>query len=97
MLSKPPKKIDHDFLTQHELLYRDTVRFEMKSENCHFPKSKLKDICFSTFKFYSLDEVEKNLPKAESIALKILVKRQDIVIKKAYKGNIVAITNALNI
>ena len=31
----------------------------MKSENHDFLKSKLKDICFSTWKSYSFDKVEK--------------------------------------
>ena len=56
--SVPPKKIEYaDFLTQFELLY---ITFEMKSENCDFLKNKLKDICFSTLKSYTLDKVEKN-------------------------------------
>ena len=39
----PPKRIVYaDFLTQLELLYRDTLIFEMKSENCDFLKSNLK-------------------------------------------------------
>ena len=43
--SVPPKKIEYaDFLTQFELLYRDTIMFEMKSKNCDLLKNKLKDI-----------------------------------------------------
>ena len=60
----PPKKIEYaDFLTQFELLYRDTIMFETKSENCDFLKNKLKDICFSTLKSYSFNKVEKNYQK----------------------------------
>ena len=45
----PPKKIEYaDFLTQFELLYRDTIMFKMKSENRDFLKKKFKDICLST-------------------------------------------------
>ena len=56
----PPKKIEHaDFLVQFELLYRDTIMFKMKSGNRDFLKSKLKDICFSTFKLYKFDKCEK--------------------------------------
>ena len=48
--SIPPKKIKYaDFLTQFELLYRDTIMFEMKSENHDFLKNKLKDIFFLYF------------------------------------------------
>ena len=32
----------------------------MKSENCDFLKNKLKYICCSTLKSYTLDKVEKN-------------------------------------
>ena len=60
--SVPPKKNEYgDFLTQFELLYRDTIMFEMNTENCDFLKNKLKDICFSTLKSYSFDKVEKKL------------------------------------
>ena len=59
-----PKKIEYTaFLTQFELLYRDTLMFEMKSENSDFLKNKLRDICFSTLKSYSFDKVEKNYQK----------------------------------
>ena len=44
-------------------------------------------------KSYSFDKVDKNLSEAESIALKILIERKDIVIQKADKGNPVAITD----
>ena len=60
--SVPPKKNEYgDFLTQFELLYRDTIMFEMNTENRDFLKNKLKDICFSTLKLYSFDKVEKKL------------------------------------
>ena len=72
----PRKKIEYDdFLTQFEILYRDTIMFEMKSENRDFLKSKLKDISFSTLKSYSFDKVEKTLSEVESIALKNLIER----------------------
>ena len=90
--SIPLKKIEYaDFLTQFELLYRDTVMCEMKSENRDFLKNKLKDV-FSTLKSYSFDKVEKTLSEAESIALKNLIERKDLVIQKADKGNAVVIT-----
>ena len=59
-----PKKIAYAaFLTQFELFYRDPKMLEIKSENRDFLKKKLKDICFSTFKSYSFDKVEKNYLK----------------------------------
>ena len=94
MFCIPPKKIEYaDFLTQFELLYRDTIMFEMKSENRDFLKNKLKDICFSTLKSYSFDKVEKNLSEAEFLALKNLIEHKDLVIQKAGKGNTLVITD----
>ena len=62
--SIPPKKIEYaEFLTQFELLYRDTIMFEMKYENRDFLKNKLKEICISTLKSYSFSKVEKNYQK----------------------------------
>ena len=67
--------------------------FEMKSKNRDFLKNKLKDICFSTLKSYSFDKVQKKLSEAESITLKNLIERKDLVIRKADKGNTVVITD----
>ena len=62
--SIPPKKIEYsNFLTQFELLYRDTLMFEMKSENCNVLKDKIKNICVSTLKSYLFDKVEKKYQK----------------------------------
>ena len=59
-----PKKIEYaDFLTQFELLHRDNITFEMKSENRDFLENKLKYIFFCTFKSCSFDQVEKNYEK----------------------------------
>ena len=41
---------------------------------------------------YNFDEVEKSLSQAESIALKSLTERTDLVIRKADKGNTAVIT-----
>ena len=51
--------------------------------------SRLKDICFSTFKSYTFDKVEKNLSEAEFLAFENLIERKDLVIQKADKGNTV--------
>ena len=68
--------------------------FEMKSENRDFLKDKLKDICFSTLKSYSLDKVEeKKISEAESIALESLIERKDPDIQKADVGNTGVITD----
>ena len=77
--SIPPKNIEcADFLTQFELLYRDTIMFQMKN--------KLKNIYFSTLKLYSFDKVEKNLSEAKSIALKNFIQCKDLVIQKQTKA-----------
>ena len=45
--SIPPKKIEYaNFFTQIQLLYRDTIMFEIKSENHNFLKNKFKDMLF---------------------------------------------------
>ena len=60
--------------------------FEMISENGDFLK-KFKDVCFSTFKSYSFDQVDKNLSEAKSIALRILTgkKRRQIKLQRLQK------------
>ena len=74
-------------------IYRDTIIFEMKSENRNFLNNRLKDICFSTLKSYSFDKVEKHLPEVEFLALKNLTEHKDLAIQKADKGNAVVITD----
>ena len=93
----PPKKIDYaDFLLQFELLYRDTLQFNLPSEKRDLLKNKLKDICFSTLNSYNFDKVNTNLTESESKALKELIRRKDLVIQKADKGNTVVITDREN-
>ena len=57
-----------------------------------FIKSRLRDSSFPSYKDTS-KTFEKNLPKAEFDALKILHKSKDILIQKADKGNTVVILN----
>ena len=90
----PPKKIDYaDFLLQFKLLYRDTLQFNLPSEKSDFLENKLRDICFSTLNSYNFDKVNTNLTESESKALKELIRRKDLVIQKANKGNTVVITD----
>ena len=64
----PPKKIEYaDFLSQ------ETIMFEMESKNRDFLKNKLKDICFSTLKSFSVNKVEQNLLKSETLVLNNLL------------------------
>ena len=70
----PPKNIDYaDFLLQFQLLYRDTLQFNLPSEKRDLLKNKLKDICFSTLNSYNFDKVNTNLTETESKALKVLI------------------------
>ena len=93
----PPKKIDYaNFLLQFELLYCDTLDFNLPSEKRDLLKNKLKDICFSTLNSYNFDKVDTNLTESESKSLKELIRRKDLVIQKANKGNTVVITDREN-
>ena len=84
----PPKKIDYaDFLAQFELLYRDTLEFNLPSEKCDFLKNKLKDVCFSTLNSYNFDKVNTNLTESECKSSKETIQRKDLAIQKADKGN----------
>ena len=93
----PPKSIDYaDFLTQFELLYRDTLSFDLASENRESLKNKLKDICFSTLTSYDFTKIPSNLSKPEFEALKTLIDCKNLVIQKADKGNSIVICNREN-
>ena len=90
----PPKKIDYaDFLLQFELLYCDTLEFNLPSAKCDLLKNKLKDICFSMLNSYKFDKVNTNLTESESKALKELIRRKVLVTQKADKGNTEVITD----
>ena len=89
----PPKNINYaDYMIPFELLYRDVDSLEVSNLDKEFIKSRLRDSAFSPCKDTS-KTFEKNLPKAEFDALKILLKNKDIIIQKADKGNIVVILN----
>ena len=89
----PPKNINYaDYMIPFELLYRDVDSLEVSNLDKEFIKSRLRDSAFSSYKDTS-KTFEKNLPKAEFDALKILLKNKDIIIQKADKGNTVVILN----
>ena len=75
-----------------ELLYRDVNSFEVSNLAKEFIKSRLRDSAFSSYKDTG-KTFEKNLPKAESDALKILLKNKDIIVQRADKENTVVILN----
>ena len=85
-----------DSLLQFELLHRDTLQFNLPSEKRDVLKNKLKDICFSTLNSYNFDKANTNLTDSESKSLKELIRRRDLVIQKAGKGNTVVITDREN-
>ena len=75
-----------------ELLYRDVDSLEVSNLDKEFIKSRIRDSTFSLYKDIG-QTFEKNLPKAEFDALKILLKNKDIIVQKADKGNTVVILN----
>ena len=89
----PPKNINYaDYMLPFELLYRDVDFLEVANLDKEFIKSRLRDSAFSSYKDAG-KTFEKNLPKAEFDALKILLKNKDIIVQKADKGNTVVILN----
>ena len=89
----PPKNINYaDYMLPFELLYRDVDSLEVFNLDKKFIKSRLRDSAFSSDKDAG-KTFEKNLPKAEFDALKILLKNKDIIIQNADKGNRVVILN----
>ena len=91
----PSKKLKYDdFLAQFALLCKGHYIVWNEIRKSWFSKkNKLRDNCFSSLKLYSFDKVEKNLSEAESIVLKSLIERKDLVLQKADKGNTIAITD----
>ena len=75
-----------------ELRCREVDSSEVSNLDKEFIKSRLRDSAFSLYKDTS-KTFEKNLPKAEFDALKILLKNKDIIEQKAYKCNTVVILN----
>ena len=74
----PPKKIDYaDFLLQFELLSRDSLQFNLPSEERDLLKNKLEDICFSTLNSHNFDKVNTNLRESEGKSFKELIRHKD--------------------
>ena len=71
-----------------ELLYRGVDSLEVSNLDKEFIKSKLRDSAFPSYKDTDKN-FEKNLPKAEFDALKILLKNKDFIVQQADKGNTV--------
>ena len=89
----PPKNINYaDYMLPFELLYGDVDSLEVSNLDKEFIKCRLRDSAFSSYKDTS-KTFEKNLPKTEFDALKILLKTKDIIMQKTDKGNTVVILN----
>ena len=89
----PPKIINYaDFMLPFELLYRDVDSLEVSNLDKEFIKSRLRDSAFASYKDTG-KTLEKNLPKEEFDALKILLKNKGIIVQKADKGNTVVTLN----
>ena len=89
----PPKNINYaDIMLSFELLYWDVDSLEVSNLGKEFIKSRLRDSAFSPYKDTG-KTLENNLPKEEFDALKIFLKRKDIIVQKADKGNTVVILN----
>ena len=89
----PPKRLNcADYLTPHELLFRDTKELSVDDNILERVKIDMKKICFSSFENFKFKD-ELNITPDELKALKDLSSRKDIIIQKAGKGNSVVILN----
>ena len=85
--TKPPRNINYaDFLLPFKLLYRDVDSLEVSNLDKEFIKSRFRGSAFSSNKDNG-KTLEKNLPKEEFDALKILLKNMDIIVQKVDEGN----------
>ena len=71
-----------------QLLYCDTLEFNVLSEKHDLLKNKFKGIYFSTLNSYNFDKVNTNLIESECKSLKELIKRKDLVIQKLTKATL---------
>ena len=78
-----------------ELLYREVDSLEVSNLDKEFIKSRPRDSTFSSYKGTS-KTFEKNIPKVEFDALKILLKNKYLTVQKAEKGNTVVNFNRKN-
>ena len=75
-----------------ELLYRDVDSLKVSNLEKELIKSRLRDFAFLSYKDTG-KALEKNLPKEEFDALKVLLKNKDFIVQKADKGNTIVILN----
>ena len=89
----PPKRLNYaDYLTPHELLFRDIKELSVDDNILERVKIDMKKICFSSFENFKFKD-ELNITPDELKALKDLSSRKNIIIQKAEKCNSVGILN----
>ena len=85
----PPKNLRYEnYMVQFEHFFQDISNIGMSNENLMFSKSHLKNIAFTSYKFYNNnDDKFDNITKEEHLAFLELIKLDNIIIQKAAKGN----------
>ena len=83
----PSKNLRYEnYMVQFEHLFQDISKM--------FSKSHLKNIAFTSYKFYNKnDDKFDNITKEEHLAFLELIKLDNIIIQKADKGNVVVIVD----
>ena len=77
-----------------ELLYRDLSKFDVSNEKLFFAKNELRNLAFSSFKFYNKkDHKYENLTEDEHLAFLELLELENVIIQKADKGNVIVMIN----
>ena len=92
--SIPPKKIKHeDYLVPFEKLFRDlTKAHSFTSHDLSYVKTKLKDTCYSSLRFYNKKNHKfDNLSEGEYLALQELIALENLIIQRTDKGNMVVL------
>ena len=87
----PPKKIKiEDYCVPFEILFQNLKKdHTLSPENFEYTKTKLKETCFSSCRFYNKKNHNfENLTEDEYSALQELISLENIVIQKADKGNV---------
>ena len=83
-----------NYMLNFELLFRDVSKIGLNGEDNLFAKNELKNIAFSSFKFYNQKGHKfENITKEEYMAISQLLEIDSIIIQKADKGNVIVIVD----
>ena len=83
----PPKILNYgDYFIPFELLYCNIKNLPLNENILERIKVDLKMSCYSSFDNYEFEN-ELNITKEQLAILKLLAKREDIIIQKADQGN----------